>query len=169
MLLTPLRVVYIYSGEYDKAEVEPPVLPVHQYKVEAAAIHDRAKRPTDWPDPRGVALGWELRVVPACLGRKASTDGKTIYYKPSLSLDPRLRGLLIWHEICHCYLRRFEPDATEADAWILTGACVLSWENACRLPMEVIEERQQYAPLWFLELQKDFVLWHTLFSRMAAE
>lgn len=169
MFLTPTRVACIFAEDYAGANVEPPCLPPRRYELDAAAIHDRARRPTDWPDPRGVALAWGLRVVPANMGRGASTDGQTIYYRPSLALDPRLRGLLIWHEIAHCYLRRCEPDATESDAWFLTGACVLSWRNACHLSTEELMDRQRYAPEWFLELRKGIVLWHRLFPWMAAE
>jgi hypothetical protein len=169
VLLTPLRVVHIFTGDYDRAEVEPPVLPPRHYEAAAAHIHDRAGRPTDWPDPRGVALAWGIRVIPSRVVGNASTDGSAIYYRPALAFDPRLRGLLVWHEIAHCYLRRHEPDATESDAWLLSGACVLSWRTARQMSTEEAAERQQYAPVWFIELRRDFVAWHTLFPFLAAE
>ncbi len=166
MLLTPLRVIYIFTGEYDRAEVEPPVLPLRQYEQSARQIHDQAGRPTDWPDPRGVAIEWGWRVVPMKAGR-ASTTGETIFYRASA--QPRMRGLMVWHEIAHCYLREAYPDCGEADAWLLTGALVLSWRHA-KMPREWAIDRQSHAPDWFLDARRDYVLWHsTLPAIWAAE
>lgn len=155
--LTPDRVVLIFVGEYGKACVEPPVLPPQQYELDAMFIHDMGGRPTDFPDPRGVAIGcnWSIVAVPR-LPQKAITNGNTILYRPAL--DPRLRGLVIWHEVCHCYLRRYYPDASEADAWLLTGAVVLSWK-AAKMPRERAISLQRHAPEWFLDLRRDYVRW----------
>lgn len=158
MLLTPERVVYIMVGDYLRAGVDPPILPARQYEIEAETIHDEAGRPTDWPDPRGVALEWGIRVIPSRrLPRGAATTGDVILYRPSL--DPRARGLVIWHELCHCYLRRFFPDATEADAWILTGAVVARLRVVRSMGRAELVARQKHAPDWFLDLRLDYVRW----------
>lgn len=134
--------------EHDRIGLQPPHLRPDHYATivrDALALHELPA----FADPEcllaaeGFRLSWAP--VPGCGGAQLG-DLVLLAWRA----DPRLRALLVHHERAHAWLRRRHwREATEADAWLLTGAFVAAamehWgvERAATFP---------WAPDWFLVL-----------------
>lgn len=134
------------SGEQAALGEPPPQLSSRARRAlvrGALAMHGR----DPFTDPRWllVAEGFEVFLA-ARPDRSGTTEGARVVL-PVGAHPRRTRGLVAHHERAHAWLNRAgRQDATEADAWLLTGDFVLPpW-----LRTTANAARQSFAPRWFL-------------------
>lgn len=150
MLLTPQRVCSIFGGCPWQARLDAPNYTLTECELVAEEILDASGRPTDWPNPLGLALGLGYRPIPARLscGSREVCDAVRIFFRPST--DPRQQGYQLHHGIAHNWCAARYPDANEGAIWLVTGALVVLYRHR-RLTIEQAISYQQHAPAWLIE------------------
>lgn len=149
MMLTPKRVQHIFEGCPWKARLEAPNYTLTEAEIIAEEIIDASGRPTDWPNPLGLALGLKYRLIPGRFmsGTKEMCDGIRILFRPCL--DPREQGYQILHGVGHNWCALRYPDANEATIWLVTGSLVVLYKNRL-LSIDQAIQRQRHAPVWLI-------------------
>lgn len=166
-ILTPRRVEYIFDGRADRAWLDPSSHDLLECEEIAKEIHDKGGRPTDFPNPMGLALGHKNRLVPCAMPNCGDelSDGVHILYKPTV--DPRQQGLVILHGVVHNFCVRRHHGVNEAAAWLITGSvALLKKYRRWTLPQAVAAQR--YVPKWLIELRLS-LLWQRTAGFWAAE
>ena len=148
------RVERLLAGDYNGAEVEPPLHDRATWRGLAEQMRREAGRLKYLSHPEFYALALNIPVldrVPAVLSGEC-TDGQRICFEPNA--DPRVEGLNIGHGLSHVISARWQSDHNETDSWHVTGEIFLPARLALTVQSPAMAGRlQRAAPLWFLEAQ----------------
>lgn len=149
MMLTPQRVQHIFEGCPWKSRLEAPNYTLTEAEIIAEEIIDASGRPTDWPNPLGLALGLKYRPIPGrfSCGTREVCDRVRIFYRPSS--DPREQGCQILHGVTHNWCAERHPDANEGAIWLVTGGLVVLYRHRM-LSLDQVISRQRHAPVWLI-------------------
>jgi hypothetical protein len=142
-------VEHILAGRYDRAGIERPRLEPGDHELLGTLVHDRARRPRLFPDPRHLAVALGFRIVPRAprgLCGEGTAHGIIAY---RWHADPRVRGLLILHGIAHAVLDREIGRTNDADAWAVT-ATVAVCSRALPIARENPSAAAVHVPEWMV-------------------
>lgn len=139
----------ILRGDYERAGIPRPFLPIGDHESLATAVQQRARRPQRFPDPRQYAVALGLRLVPRAPGGFCgeATAGDIVAYR--WDADPQVRGMLVLHGVGHRVLRHEAGRTNDSDAWLLTG-CLGIEVSALPLVRRNPAIAMRHLPQWFV-------------------
>jgi hypothetical protein len=142
-------VEHILRGEYDRAQVAHPRFSLDDFNTLAEATHAKAARPRLFPDPRHLAVGNDLTLLPRA-PRGVCGEGVAfgrVAFEPSI--DPREQGLSVLHGLAHAILHSEDGGSSDTDAWLLTG-CLWIRRSTAAVASADPPRVATHVPLWFV-------------------